>query len=197
MESSYYMVTQKYNFNYRFVDIPNWQQVAKEVEKRIPSDIYTQHGFLDIEKYLLLPAPGLINLIEFISSLNNIIQFGIVNLLPKQNIDDFPIHTDNTIYPLILSIPIYNCEYVDTVFYKFKETVEEPNTVTAYTKNQRETHNFNLFSFHLMEKIDSFQLTSPAFVNSWIPHTAINLTDDRRTMFNIRFKRPIDPKFYS
>lgn len=196
MESYNKMVNEKYNFTYRFVDIPNWQEVARRVEQSIPKTTLTQHGFLDIDPHVFLPVPGLISLIEFFAPLRNLRQFAIVNLLPGKTVDDFPIHIDNIDYPVVLNIPIYNCENVDTVFYKFKEIVEL-ETFSLYTKSQRETHNYKLCPTHLMEKIDSFKLTQPAFINNWVPHTAVNLTNDRRTMFNIRFKKPIDPKFYS
>lgn len=185
-----------YDFTYKFVDIPNWQQVAKEVEKRIPTNLYEIHGFLDVEPHVLLPAKGLIDLIKYFSPLNNLRQFAVVNLLPGKSVDDFPIHIDNIDYPVVLNIPVYNCDKVPTKFYKFKREIQL-QSFQMYTENNREIINYQYCPPHLMEEIDSFCLSEPAFINNWIPHTAINLTDDRRTMFNIRFKRPIDPKFYT
>ena len=187
-----------YNFRYKLVDVPNWYNVAREVEKRIPEEMLTEHGVHYCNSHYLLPAPGLIPLIEFFSPLNNLFHFSIINLLPNRPIDDCPIHIDNIDFQVVLNIPIYNCENVKTKFYKFESGEEETRLVIEYDKktNTKETNNYQLCPTHLMKEIDSFVLTQPTFINNSIPHTACNYTNDRRTVFNIRFKTPIDPKFY-
>jgi hypothetical protein len=174
------------DFTYRFVDVPGYQDLGKAVYNKMPKSLYQRHGFWTIPVAVLAHIAGFKQAVELFGKWEDIYQIALVSMLPGKHVDEFPIHTDmGHAQALALNFPVYNCDKVYTGFYKSKEMLEDLEIVKTPAAL------LDIYPTHLMEEFDRYYLTQPAIINTSVPHTVVNLTDDIRLAVSVRWETDI------
>jgi hypothetical protein len=169
--------------NYQYVDIPNLDEISKQILEKIPDFHKDNSAYKSYSKKYFGEIEILKKSVETLKPWNEIFDVAVVST--KQN-SKLPIHIDYGPVEKIkysLNIPVYNCEKTYTVFYKIKEGVQP-------TKKSAGINDYNGYKASDAEEIDRIYLNKAAFLNTQIPHSAINPTNEPRIILTIRSDRP-------
>ena len=171
---------------YKFIDLPNLDNVSNIIMQYVPEEVKKYTVFKSLpDKQFALCKP-LVEAVETIKPWSDIYYIAMITVAPH---DKLPTHTDWDMKdkPYALNIPIYNCAKTPSIFYQLKDKNDKPKVIY-----QDHGDPFYYYDSDQTEEIERFYLTKAAFFNTQIPHSALNTTDEARIMISIRFKTPIE-----
>lgn len=163
------------SFTYRYINIPNFEQIAKEIAASdFSRDLY---NFRIINHNSVLEKiPTLANWFKDKNLIVSKLAFLNVRQASIQTL-----HIDTGDNDLALNFPVYGCEGVFTEFYKNKGQIVEsfvPHTGVKYYRYVDDNP----------ELLSTYVLTRPTLLNVKIPHRVVNKTDHDRICYSFRFK---------
>jgi hypothetical protein len=175
--------------NYRYVDLPNIDNIAQEILKKLPLEHRKKNMFKGYPTDFFDIKP-LRDAVETITPWDNIHDIALVSTKPHSFL---PTHIDyhdllkETIYAL--NIPIYNCDNTHVVFYR----VTKENILAKHkTQEHGNADDYCEYAESDVEEIEKFYLNTAALFNTQVPHKAINNTNEPRIVLTIRFKSKLD-----
>lgn len=175
--------------NYKYVHLPNTDNIAREILKKLPPEHKKKNifkgypiEFFDIE--------SLRSDVETITPWDNIHDMALVSTKPYSFL---PTHIDyhdllkKTVYAL--NIPIYNCENTHVIFYR---VINEKNSPQHKTQEHGNADDYCEYADSDVVEIEKFYLRTAALFNTQVPHRAVNHTNQPRIVLTIRFKSMLD-----
>jgi hypothetical protein len=169
-------------FLYKFIDIPNVEEIGQQIWQNIPVELKTtQYRTTEPSHYEKLKI--LVDSVETIHPWKDIIGIGLIITKPNSIV---PIHTDHNLHMYALNIPIYNTSKPTTWFFKSKEGCDPWYALQSHG---------DPFNYHFLgdvEFLECFPLVKPAIFNTQVPHAIINNTNDFRCVLSFRFTSPFD-----
>lgn len=175
--------------NYQYVDLPNIDNIAQEILKRLPLEHRKKNMFKGYPTDFFDIKP-LRDAVETITPWDNIHDIALVSTKPYSFL---PTHIDyhdllkETIYAL--NIPIYNCDDTHVVFYR----VIKENILAAHkTQEHGNADDYCEYAESDVEELEKFYLKTAALFNTQVPHRAVNNTNEPRIVLTIRFKSKLD-----
>jgi hypothetical protein len=170
-------------FLYKFIDMPNIEEIGQRVWKHMPVDLKTtQYRTIDASHYEKIKI--LVDSVETIHPWKDILGIGLIIATPNSIV---PIHTDHNVpHMYALNVPIYNTSKPTTWFFKSKEGCN------PWYASQGHGDPFNFYFLDDVDMIDAYSLVKPAIFNTHVPHAIINNTDDFRCVLSFRFNSPFD-----
>jgi len=175
--------------NYQYIDIPNLNEISKQVLNKIPEFHKNNSSFKSCDKDFFKDIKILKDFIETLMPWDEIKNAAIVCTGGKSRL---PIHVDrhpDEGHKYALNIPVYNCINTYTIFYKMKDGNKFNPSADGYykkNKNRENQHSYFVCNESDVEEIDRLYLNKAAFFNIQVPHSAVNDTDEPRIVLSIR-----------
>jgi hypothetical protein len=167
------------DFIYRYLEIPNYTQVSKEILE-FDKKLNNTRGFVVIDKDL--GPDNLPTLYQWFGEINLTVKT-LCSIYLKPSFRQKG-HIDIGPWSLAINIPATGCEFSKTRFYKNKGQI-----VTKYTPTKLP---YSEYVDDSPEEIGSYTLDKPVLVNVKMPHSVFNGIQPR-TCLSFRFEQ--DPWF--
>jgi hypothetical protein len=174
------------SFNYKFVDLPNLNDISNIIMRYVPEEVKKHTLFKSLpEKQFSLCKP-LVEAVETIKPWSDIFYIALITVAPCDRLKIHIDWDDMKERPYALNIPIYNCAKTPSIFYRLKDNAK---TEVVY---QDHGDPYYYYDESQADEIERFYLTKAAFFNTRIPHSALNTTNEARIMISVRFKTPLE-----
>jgi hypothetical protein len=171
--------------NYKFVDLPNLNNISNIIMQYMPEEVKKHTLFKSLpEKQFSLCKP-LVEAVETIKPWSDIFYIALITVAPRAKLNIHVDWDDMKDSPFALNIPIYNCAKTPSIFYRLKDNAE---TKVVY---QDHGDPYHYYDESQAEEIERFYLTKAAFFNTQTAHSSINDTDEPRIVISVRFKTPL------
>jgi hypothetical protein len=177
--------------NYKFIDLPYFKEIAAGVLKLLPPELLQQTRFT-VDHYTgrYKKIPHFVEAIETLKPFEEVDAVCYIIVGPN---DRLVKHTDiGYKNPIVLNIPVYNCDDTYSVFYRVDNRTKTLIAGDFGTAN----HLLDSYEADETEVVEKVVMSKPMLYNVSVPHNAINDTTEPRVVLSVRFKTPFDDNIF-